>query len=56
VPYVIAIVDLEEDWSMLSNIVGVDHGALHGGMPVRVTWMELADTAVLPVFTARDGR
>lgn len=49
-PYVLAIVDLEEGWSMLSNVVGCDVDAVQVGMPVAVTWLRLDDEIVLPVF------
>jgi uncharacterized OB-fold protein len=49
-PYQIGIVDLEEGWSMLSNIV--DCGAVSApiGTEVEVAWLPLDDEIVLPVF------
>lgn len=49
VPYVLAIVDLEEGWSMLSNIEGCAASAVRIGMEVEVDWKPVADI-VLPVF------
>jgi len=49
-PYVLAIVDLEEGWSMLSNVVGCDPGDVRTGMAVAVAWERLDDEIVLPVF------
>lgn len=51
-PYRIAIVDLDEGWSMMTNLVG--DGPTPIGAPVRVRWLELPG-ATLPVFTARGG-
>ena len=50
VPYVLAIVDLEEGWSMLSNVVGCDPADARIGLLVRVAWLELGDSLLLPVF------
>lgn len=46
-PYVIADVELEEGWRILTNVVG---GTPVVGQQVRVTWLEVAGGAVLPVF------
>ena len=48
-PYQVAIVDLEEEWSMLTNIVGAA-APTPIGRPVEVTWLPLTDEIVLPVF------
>jgi uncharacterized OB-fold protein len=50
VPYVLAIVDLEEGWTMLSNIVGCVPEAVQIGMSVRVTWLAAGNSMLLPVF------
>lgn len=50
-PYHVAIVDLEEGWQMLTNIVdvaGADSVAI--GAPVTVDWLPLDERIVLPVF------
>lgn len=54
-PYVLAIVDLEEEWSMLSNIVGCSPETVRIGMTVTVTWQRLDGEVVLPVFEPDDG-
>ncbi len=36
VPYVPVIVDMEEGWRMLADLVGCEHDAVHVGMPVEV--------------------
>lgn len=48
-PYVIAVVDLDEGFELMTNIVGTDPGAVRIGQRVRVTWHEEGD-AVLPMF------
>ena len=50
VPYVLALVDLDECWSMLSNIVGCQPAAVRIGARVRSAWLELDEGIVLPVF------
>jgi len=49
-PYVVAWIDLDEGFRMLSNVVGVDAGNVHIGQRVRVTW-EDQDGVSLPLFT-----
>lgn len=49
VPYELAMIDLEEGWTMLGNIVGTDGRATPIGAPVAVDWLE-AGEVVLPVF------
>ena len=50
VPYRLAVVELEEGWSMLANLVGDDTTTLPGsGTPVEVTWVERAGRTV-PAF------
>jgi len=50
IPYVIAVVKLEEGVQMLSNIVGCDPEAVTCDMPVEVTFEELNDEFTLPKF------
>jgi len=49
-PYVVAWIDLDEGFRMLSNVVGVDADNVHIGQRVRVTW-EDQDGVSLPLFT-----
>ena len=51
VPYVIAWIDLDEGFRLLSNVVGVDDPAkeIEVGRRVRVEWQD-HDTVSLPVF------
>lgn len=50
VPYVVALVDLDEGVRMMSNVVGCAPGAVRVGMRVRVTWEALSDGRALPLF------
>ena len=52
VPYVLASVELPEqpDLKMLTNIVECEHDALEIGMPVEVTFREVAAELTLPFF------
>lgn len=50
-PYELAMVDMEEEWTMLSEIVGSRGEPTPIGTPVRVDWLELGEV-VLPVFRA----
>ena len=51
-PYRLAIIDLEEGWSMLATVDGDPLQPLAIGTPVRVGWRRDADDRVVPVFTA----
>jgi hypothetical protein len=54
-PYVIAIVDLEEGWSMLTNIVGPEPPSACIGLHVHVDWLPARGGMLLPGFTAEKG-
>lgn len=47
--YAPVIVDLEEGYQMLSNVVGCEADAVHVGMPVRVSFHDVGDRT-LPYF------
>jgi hypothetical protein len=49
-PYVVAWIDLDEGFRMISNVVGVDAGDVHIGQRVRVEWDD-QDEVSLPLFT-----
>jgi hypothetical protein len=49
-PYVVAIVELEEGPHLLTNIIGCDHEALRCEMPVQVIWEDIAEGFSLPKF------
>jgi uncharacterized OB-fold protein len=50
VPYVAAIVDLEEGPRVMTNIVGCDHDALRSGMAVEVQFEAETETVTLARF------
>lgn len=50
VPYVVAVIRLEEGVQMLSNVVGCDPGELRCDMPVEVTFERLDEQFTLPKF------
>jgi uncharacterized OB-fold protein len=52
-PYVALIVELEEGWHMVSNLVGCEHDAVAVGLPVEVTFAESGDGRALPYFRPR---
>ena len=49
-PYAVAIVELEEGYHMLSNLLGVDPEAVAVGMPVEVEFVKSSDDITLPYF------
>jgi uncharacterized OB-fold protein len=55
VPFRLGVVDLDEGWSMLANLVdGPDERLPALGAPVEITWIE-RDGRVLPAFTEAAG-
>ena len=50
VPYILAIVHLEEDFYMFSEIVDCDPDEVSVGMSVEVTFERVGETVVLPKF------
>ena len=48
-PYVVAIVDLDEGWHLMSNIVGCPPDVVDVGLRVSVRW-ESRDGRTVPVF------
>lgn len=50
VPYVVALVDLDEGPRMLTNIVGTPIEDVRIDMRIQVDWEELGDNMALPVF------
>ena len=54
VPYVVAVIRLEEGVQMLSNIVECDAGRLACDMPVEVTFRRIDDEFTLPLFRPAD--
>lgn len=50
VPYIVAIVQLDEGPRMLSNIVGPDRALVRIGSRVRVTFDRVGDDVAVPLF------
>jgi uncharacterized OB-fold protein len=53
VPYVVALVTLEEGPQMMTNIVGCAPDEVSIGMPVEVTFEDWSDTISIPKFRPR---
>ncbi|MGW7050125.1 bifunctional MaoC family dehydratase N-terminal/OB-fold nucleic acid binding domain-containing protein [Streptomyces sp. NPDC054887] len=49
-PYAVGLIELAEGVRMVSNVVGVPHGEVRIGMPVRVEFARVDGDLVLPVF------
>ena len=56
VPYVLAVVTLEEGPRVLTNLVNVAPEAVRIDMPLEVTFAELDGTTRLPLFQPREAR
>lgn len=54
VPYVLALVDLDEGVRVMSNVVGCDPESVRVGQRVAVGFEPAADGTVVPVFTPAD--
>ena len=50
VPYTVAIVELDEGFHMLTNLVDCEPGEVRVGMPVEVAFQRMSDTITLPMF------
>lgn len=50
VPYVVADVDVDEGWHLMTNVVGCPPTSVHAGQRVRVAWVETTGGTVLPMF------
>jgi hypothetical protein len=55
VPYVLAVVELDEGPHILTNLTGVVPEEVVIGMPVELTFAELDGTTKLPLFQPRSG-
>jgi uncharacterized OB-fold protein len=49
-PYVVAIVEMDEGWHMLTNLVDCDPESVAVGMPVEVAFRRMSDEITLPFF------
>jgi uncharacterized OB-fold protein len=50
VPYVVAIVDVDEGYQMMTNIVGCKPDDVRVGMRVEVEFRRMSDEITLPYF------
>ena len=50
IPYVVAIVELEEGFTMLTNLVDCDPEDVAVGLPVEVVFRAMTDEITLPYF------
>jgi len=55
IPYVVAVIRLDEGVQMLSNVVGCDPREVQCDMPVEVTFEKLNEEFTLPKFTPVKG-
>lgn len=54
VPYIVAVVEVEEGWYMLSNLKGVEPEEVEIGMPLEVVFEKRSPEITLPLFRRRD--
>ena len=54
-PYVVALIELDEGFRMMSNIVDCPPGAVRVGLPVEVVFRIADDGRRIPCFTLRAG-
>ena len=54
-PYAVALIDVDEGFRMLTNVVGCRAEEVTIGTPVRITWEELSDGRNLPLFEPVGG-
>jgi uncharacterized OB-fold protein len=50
VPYTVAIVEMEEGWHLLTNLIGCEPAQVRVGMPVQVDFRRRSDEITLPYF------
>ena len=50
IPYVVAIVDIDDGYQMMSNIVDCDPAHVRVGMRVEVDFRQMSDEITLPYF------
>ena len=55
VPYNVAIIELDEGWHMLTNIIGCAPADVAIGMRVVVQFVPVSDTITLPMFVPDRG-
>jgi len=55
VPYIVAVIELDEGPAFMSNLVNVAPEAVTIGLPVEVTFVDFDGTTKLPMFQPRDA-
>ena len=55
IPYAIAIVDVDEGYQMMSNIIHIDPAKLAIGMRVEVAFHKMSDEITMPYFQPVSG-
>jgi uncharacterized OB-fold protein len=55
VPYVAAVVELDEGPRLMTNVVDCEVASVVVGMPVEVTFRVLDEEFAIPVFRPRNG-
>jgi uncharacterized OB-fold protein len=55
-PYHLAIVDMEEGWHLLTNIVDATDTPVPIGTPVEVTWVQINDQWTFPAFSRTETK
>lgn len=56
IPYVVALVDLDEGPRLMTNLVGVEPDDVEIGMRVRVRFEQVSDGASVPLFEPESAR
>ena len=54
-PYVVAVIELEEGPRMMSNVIGIDPEDVYIGLPVEVEFEDASDAISLPKFRVAKG-
>jgi uncharacterized OB-fold protein len=54
VPYVVALIRLDEGPTMMSNVIGCDPEQVEIGMPVEAIFEKWSEEITVPKFRARD--
>jgi uncharacterized OB-fold protein len=54
-PLPVGLIELEEGTRLVANLVGVEPGDVHVGMPVEVEWIEPDPDLTLPAFHPTKG-
>ena len=49
-PYIVAIIETQEGFHMMSNLIGIEPEQVRIGMEVEVEYVEKSDTITLPYF------